>query len=1597
MESWDCRAVGTWELRRRNWRIAGRSVCLRVLGTGLLVGLLMAMIASLAMAAVPAGDLPTKVGPNGQTVLPAGLPESELESSNFERIPGQYIVVFKDSVDHPGNVATAQAGDQGGALGFVYHSAIKGYSVAGLSKADVEALRRNPVVKYVSPDGKMEGTTQTTPTGVSRVFATENEYLDIDGIDDARVSVDVAMIDSGTDDTHPDLNVVGKTNCVPLDEESAGGSCIDGSDVEGEHPHGTHTGGIVGAIDNGEGVVGVAPGARLWSVRVLSKEKWGYWSWLIAGVDWVAAHASEVEVANMSVAGYGPVPALQEAISEAVDKGVVFAVAAGNEAVNTAEIVPPSYPDVIGVSGLADFDGKPGGTGASCGGYGPDDGMYPWSDWGSTVDITAPAVCIFSSVPGGYEKASGTSMAAPHVAGAAAVLASKANPNTRKDVEAIRQELIDSGSLAWTDTSEDGKVEPVLYIGGKPLTATEVATGGWSSTDGSSVTLYGGMNVRGLETTYKFEYGTTTEYGQSAPTTAKTVSTGTKYTNVSEVIGSGIKPGQTYHYRITATNSSGTFYGKDRTFTVSRWKVELPASGPSNPETDWLDDVACPAPGTCFAAGSYINSEVGKHAAAYRLENGEWKFESLPVPSGGYGSTATSVSCTSTTACTVVGDFTNSEDKIAPFVARWNGTSWQNQTVPAPYIGAPYTRFVDVSCASSTECMGVGIYWTEEDTYASYAARWSGGSWVIALPPDPVNTTKSLLEGVSCPSTSMCKAVGWHTISGSETSRPLIVSWNGSSWALNSTARTIGWLAGVTCVSTELCYAVGGSWASEVPIEKWNGSAWSNPSAEQPEGGYLEDVSCASSTQCVAMGTTWLGPVRTRRATWSEKWNGTDWKIDATPRNAEAIGEFRGVSCIGLWGCGAVGYAEETRRTPVIVRREGVVTGEPTNISGGKATMSGSVNPGGLSTTYQFEYGTTTSYGGKLPASSESVGSGNDPVDVSQELTELQPETVYHYRLTATNTNGSQYGKDRTFRSAAPAHQLQFSFGTTGSGKLNYPMGIATDNSGNVWVADRDNNRIVKFNSKGEYLLSSGTLGAGNGQFNKPVDIAVTSSGDVWVTDSENDRVQRLNSKGEYQQQFGSSGLGNGQFAEPWGIAVDGAGNVWVSDHSHYRIQEFSSAGSFIRSVGSGGGSGALEFKWPSGVAMDPEGDIWVADMGNNRVQQFSSTGQYLSQFGVEGMANGQLDEPLVIDTKPSGDILVAERGTDRVQQFSQAGEYIGKFNLVGNPEAAGIATTGGTVYVSNTRENRLEKWQQAIPEPITQAASEVGQTTASLAGTVNPHGVATTYRFEYGKTTAYGTKIPVPNESAGSGNEAAQKTQAISGLQENATYHFRLVASNVNGTVYGKDESLKTKTGTGSQLGSMAVTEPFNGSSSSLANFSANWAALGWVSGTPAKGEDTTSGWRPAAAYPTVNGAYYNSTVADIGSGIAAVATMAVNPGNTSRYFSIWLDMGTPSSTRGGYELRFTNVATNSYSVTLSKWQSGSQTVLASQASYSFVNGHSIAVVDQGGTISAWTNTGSGFSQLLSASDSTFSSGKSAIEGSGNITRLNNFKVGSL
>jgi Ca2+-binding RTX toxin-like protein len=303
------------------------------------------------------------------------------------------------------------------------------------------------------------------------------------------------------------------------------------------------------------------------------------------------------------------------------------------------------------------------------------------------------------------------------------------------------------------------------------------------------------------------------------------------------------------------------------------------------------------------------------------------------------------------------------------------------------------------------------------------------------------------------------------------------------------------------------------------------------------------------------------------------------------------------------------------------------------------------------------------------------------------------------------------------------------------------------------------------------------------------------------------------------------------------------------------------------------------------------------------------------------------------------------------------------------------------------------------LPVATTGSATSIKPTSAILNGTVTPNGSTTTYQFEYGKTTAYGSKAPVTPKSAGSGTTAVAVSQSISGLDPSTTYHFRLVASSEAGISNGKDATFATPAlPVGSeQLTAMPVTQPFDGTPASVASFAERWSQLGWAASSAyGKGEDSVGGWHPVEAFSSVAGAYYEPVLTDTGSGLAAVATMTTNPSIESRYFSLWVDLSNPAAAaRSGYELRFTDVAANTYNVTLSRWQGGTQTVLATQANYSFVDGNSFALVDQGGTVSAWTNTGTAFGQLLSAADGTYSAGRTGVEASGNITRLANFKAG--
>ena len=367
----------------------------------------------------------------------------------------EYIVVFQADTD-PDLASQQLANRYAAEVISVYHHALRG-SLLRADNDQIAQIANDPNVAFVEANQQWSLDAQTISTGLNRAFAPTNPNLYINGLHDYTVDADVAVLDTGIDLDHPDLHVVSAINCTlsgPY-EGTCSGIKDDG------HGHGSHVAGIIGALDNSYGVVGIAPGVRLWAVKVLTNYGSGTTAQIIAGIDYVAAHADAIEVANMSLGGTAESVAMDLAISNAVEAGVTFVLAAGNNNIDVNNYHPAGNPDAITVSALADFDGLPGGLAAPTCYTDIDDTRANFSNYGTGVDIAAPGVCIYSTyMDGGYATMSGTSMSAPFVTGAAALLAST-ELYTPAEIKAT---LTATGNFNWVDDSPDGIQEPLLDV-----------------------------------------------------------------------------------------------------------------------------------------------------------------------------------------------------------------------------------------------------------------------------------------------------------------------------------------------------------------------------------------------------------------------------------------------------------------------------------------------------------------------------------------------------------------------------------------------------------------------------------------------------------------------------------------------------------------------------------------------------------------------------------------------------------------------------------------------------------------------------------------------------------------------------------------------------------------------------------------------------------------------------------------------------------------------------------------------------------------------------------------------------------------------------
>jgi subtilisin len=300
---------------------------------------------------------------------------------------------------------------------------------ARMPKQAATALESNPTIRYVEENGTMHALAQTLPWGIDRVDA---EVAHANG--ETGTGADIAIIDTGIDDDHPDLQGnlgAGKafTDC------GTGGyfGCVFSGNSNDctqtwsdDNDHGTHCAGIADAVDNTEGVVGVSTEATLHAVKVLDCAGSGSFSDIAAGIEYVADQGWDV--GSLSLGGSSGSSALRDAVQYATNNGVLLVAAAGNDGPCTDCVgYPAAYPEVMAVSSTNDSDD-----------------LSSFSSQGPEVEIAAPGSDVYSTVPGGYDTFSGTSMACPHVSGAGGQLMADGASNS-KARDAIKQSAEDIG------------------------------------------------------------------------------------------------------------------------------------------------------------------------------------------------------------------------------------------------------------------------------------------------------------------------------------------------------------------------------------------------------------------------------------------------------------------------------------------------------------------------------------------------------------------------------------------------------------------------------------------------------------------------------------------------------------------------------------------------------------------------------------------------------------------------------------------------------------------------------------------------------------------------------------------------------------------------------------------------------------------------------------------------------------------------------------------------------------------------------------------------------------------------------------------------
>ena len=600
------------------------------------------------------------------------------------------------------------------------------------------------------------------------------------------------------------------------------------------------------------------------------------------------------------------------------------------------------------------------------------------------------------------------------------------------------------------------------------------------------------------------------------------------------------------------------------------------------------------------------------------------------------------------------------------------------------------------------------------------------------------------------------------------------------------------------------------------------------------------------------------------------------------------------------------GYGSDTTFTTSACDAPAVSTSSASSITSLTATLNGDVTElgSGNSTIQGFQYGTTSSYG-TTTSSSGSFSTGT----FSANITGLTCNTTYHYRAYSTNPSGTGYGSDTTFTTSSTCPPtvtassssvdintatlsgqitdggdelvttrgfnygttssygtnttetgsyssdagFMFKFGSSGSNgaEFNEPRDIAVDSNGNIYIADRSNNRIQKLDPSGNYITGWGGFGTGNSQFKYPRGIAVyettPGAGFVYVADSDNHKLKKFDLDGTYITSWGGYGTGNGKLSYPQDVEVDSSGNVYVSDYDNARVTKFTSTGTYTFKFGSSGSSNG-QFNAPYDLALDSSGNIYVADSNNHRIQKFDPTGTYVTKWGTYGSANGQLAYPKGIAIDSLDNVYVSDSGYNHIEKFDSDGNYLDKWGTGGSDNNEFNGPQGLTVdslnniYVTDYGNNRIQKFSNYnndtfttdltgltcgttyhyraystnsvstgysndatftttncidVTAPILSSISSSVTTTTSTITWTTDESASTS--VSYGATSSYGITTAETDTSP----RVTSHSVSISGLTCGTTYHYQVISKDSsNNTSSDSDHTFTTSSCTSNNSG---------------------------------------------------------------------------------------------------------------------------------------------------------------------------------------------------